>query len=404
MAKLATRVQGVSDSLTLRLNAQVQEMQKQGIDIANLSTGEPDFPVPEASKEAVREALRLNRSKYTPVSGILPLREAIARKTSAQQPSLVAQSGAWSAQNVVISNGGKQAIFNAMMAVLESGDQVLFPAPYWLSYPEMAKLLGAEPVAISTAIDRGFRMTPEELGSALDAAPRAKLLILNSPSNPTGALYSRAELAALGAVIAQHPRGKEVWILSDEIYDRITLGEKPFCSFLEACPDLREQVVTVNGMSKSAAMTGWRTGWSVAPAALTSALGTIQGQSTSGICALSQWAALAALELPESSFSEQLERYRERCRLVLAILSKAGKLEVVVPEGAFYVFLGVRRLLRAGETAALFCERVLREARVALVPGEPFGAPGFVRMSFATEDSTLKVGCERLVEYINLTE
>ena len=233
MAKLASRVSGVSDSLTLRLNARVQEMQKQGVDIANLSTGEPDFEVPEAAKDAVRESLSLNRSKYTPVPGILPLREAVAHRTNLQQPSAAAISGGWKAANIVVTNGGKQAIFNAMMAVLEAGDQVLFPAPFWISYPDMARLAGGSPVAIPTRFENAFRMTAAELSAALDASPRAKLLILNSPCNPTGSLYSREELAAIGEVLERHPRGREVWVLSDEIYDRVILGEKPFTSFLD---------------------------------------------------------------------------------------------------------------------------------------------------------------------------
>jgi len=243
-------------------------------------------------------------------------------------------------------------------------------------------------------------MTAAELSAALDASPRAKLLILNSPCNPTGSLYSREELVAIGEVLERHPRGREVWVLSDEIYDRVILGAKPFTSFLEACPKLHDRVITINGMSKAAAMTGWRIGWSVASPEATAAMNTVQAQSTSGINALAQWAALAALGLPESSFSGQIAKYRERCRLVLEILSKAGKLKVVAPEGAFYVFFGVQDCLAAGEDAGRFCERVLREARVALVPGDPFGAPGFVRMSFATDDATLKAGCERLVELL----
>ncbi|NDD90814.1 pyridoxal phosphate-dependent aminotransferase [bacterium] len=401
MAKLAARALTVSDSFTLKLNAQVQELQKSGVNVANLTTGEPDFPVPDAAKDAVRQALDLNRSKYTPVPGIPPLREAIARRTNGQQPALVSVHGEWSASNVVVTNGGKQAIFNAMSAVLEAGDQVLFPSPFWLSYPEMAKLVGGAPYPIATRFENSFKMKPKELLEALNLAARAKLLIMNSPCNPTGAVYSRQELQDLGAVIQSHPRGKELWILSDEIYDRVLLGDKPFCSFLEACPELRDQVITVNGMSKAAAMTGWRVGWTVAVSAVTSAMATVQGQSTSGINALAQWASLAALALPESEFAQQIGKYRERCRLVLEILSKAGKLKVVAPEGAFYVFFGVQGYLKPSESAAQFCESLLRDAQVALVPGDPFGAPGFVRLSFATDEATLKTGCERLVGYLN---
>lgn len=397
MPGLSSRVRSLADSFTLRLNAQVQELQRQGVDIANLTTGEPDFPAPEVAKEAVREALRLNRSKYTPAAGIPALREAVAAKTNAQQPSVIAASGAWKGSNVVVSNGGKQAIFNALMALLDAGDEVLFAAPYWLSYPEMTQLAGGSPIAVATQFENGFRMTPDELSAALDRSTRAKLLILNSPANPTGALYLRDELVALGEVIERHPRASDLWILSDEIYDRIILGDKPFCSFLEACPSLRNRTVTVNGMSKSAAMTGWRIGWCVAPEELAPALAKIQAQTASGINALGQWAALAALGLPEASFSDQISRYCSRARLVVEILEKAGKLRIVVPEGAFYLFLGVQDCLRAGEDSSRFCERMLHEARVALVPGDPFGAPGYVRLSFAADEAVLKAGCERLV-------
>jgi len=396
--KLSHRVQGVSDSLTLRLNAQVQEMQKQGLDVVNLSTGEPDFAVSDAAKDAVRKALDLNRSKYTPVSGIPELKERIARRTSLQQPSLTAAVGPWKSADVVVTNGGKQAIYNAMMAILEPGDDVLIPAPFWISYPDMAALAGGHAHRIATQFKNSFKLTPEELRSALDACSQPRLLILNSPNNPTGALYSRDEFAALGEVLQSHPAAREMWILSDEIYDRVILGDQPFCSFLEACPTLRDRVVTVNGMSKSAAMTGWRVGWSVSSGPLTAALSVVQAQSTSGINALAQWASVAALDLPESAFEEQILRYRNRSRLALDILKKAGKLEIVDPKGAFYVFFGVQYYLRPGEGSAAFCERVLKEARVAVVPGDPFGAAGFARLSFATDEKTLELGCQRLVD------
>lgn len=396
--KLAFRVGGVSDSLTLKLNAQVQEMQRQGLDVVNLSTGEPDFPVPDAAKDAVRKALDQNRSKYTPVAGVPELRERIARKTTLQQPSMVKDAGEWKAADVIVTNGGKQAIFNAMMAVLEPGDTVLVPTPFWISYPEMAALAGASTHRIETKFSNSFKLTPQELRSALDICERPSMLILNSPNNPTGALSSREELAALGEGVASHPNGKHLWILSDEIYDRVVLGETPFCSFLEACPGLRSQVITVNGMSKSAAMTGWRVGWTVSAGPVTGAMQSVQAQSTSGINALAQWASIAALDLPESAFKSQLERYQARSRLALDILKKAAKLEIVAPEGAFYLFFGVQGYLRPGETTPRLCERLLKDGKVAVVPGDPFGAPGFARLSFATDEAVLELGCRRIVE------
>jgi aspartate aminotransferase len=398
---LSVRVQGVSDSLTLKLNAQVQELQKQGVDVANLSTGEPDFAVPEASKEAVRSALKLNRSKYGPVAGVPELRERVARRTNLHQPRLLALSGAWKSSDVIITNGGKQALFNAMMAVLEAGDEALIPAPYWISYPDMAALAGATSKIIPTQFSNSFKLTPEELKASLDECASPKLLILNSPSNPTGAVYSREEFMALGEVIRSHPRGKGIWIISDEIYDRVILSDVPFCSFLDACPELRDQVITVNGMSKSAAMTGWRVGWSVASPRVTSAMSLVQAQSTSGINALAQWASIAALDLPETEFTSQIERYRARLALALEILKKAAKLEIAVPKGAFYIFFGVRGYLRPDEGTPRFCERLLREAKVAVVPGDPFGMPGTVRLSFATDETSLASGCRRFVDYLN---
>jgi aspartate aminotransferase len=226
------------------------------------------------------------------------------------------------------------------------------------------------------------------------------MLVLNSPSNPTGAMYSRAEYAALGDVLLTAPGGEGVWVISDEIYDRIILGKVPFCSFLEACPKLRERSITVNGMSKSCAMTGWRIGWSVAPASVTQGMITLQGQCTSGINSLAQWASVAALKLPESDFAAQTESYRRRRDLTLEILGKAGKIKVFAPEGAFYVFAGMGAVLRSGEDSFAFAERLLAEAKVAVVPGTPFGEPEFVRLSFATDERSLKEGCQRIVDYV----
>ena len=392
--KLAKRLDGVSESATLKLNAAVQAMKAAGIDVVNLTAGEPDFNVPEAAKAAVIDALKNNRSKYTPVPGIPELRQAVADKTNLQQPS-VARKRPWSPAEVVVTNGGKQALYNIFMTMLDSGDQVLIPSPYWLSYPEMVKLAGGIPKFIHAPFDQGFKITPDQLLNAVkkDAA-QIKALIFNSPSNPTGAIYSRAEFEALGKILTHTPGAEHIWVISDEIYDRINFGRVPFCSFLEACPDLRDRVITVNGMSKSASMTGWRIGWSLAPQAFSQGMITIQGQSTSGINALAQWASLAALKLPESDFASQVESFRKRRDLTLEILKKSGKLKIVAPEGAFYAFVGV------GEDSFAFAEKLLEAAKVAVVPGGPFGEPEFIRLSFATDERTLQEGCSRLVKFV----
>jgi aspartate aminotransferase len=285
---------------------------------------------------------------------------------------------------------------------------VLIPSPFWLSYPEMVKLAGGTPRFIHAPLSQGFKITPAQLKAALEkggaqGASRVKALVLNSPSNPTGAMYSKAELAALGDVLLTAPGAEGVWVISDEIYDRIVFnegGKLPFVSFLEACPKLRDRTITVNGMSKSAAMTGWRIGWSVAPAAVTAGMNTLQGQSTSGINALAQWASVAALKLPESDFADQVASFRRRRDLTLEILRKAAKLELFTPQGAFYAFVGVKSYFRDGEDSMGFCERLLEGAKVAAVPGTPFGEPGSVRLSFAVDEKSLREGCERIVRFL----
>jgi aspartate aminotransferase len=389
---------GVSESATLRLNGLVQQMRAQGVDVINLTAGEPDFGVQEAAEQAVRSALEAKKSKYAPVAGIPALRQAVAAKTNYQQPA-VASTQPWKPADVVVSNGGKQVIFNALQALVDPGDSVLIPAPYWLSYPEMAKLANGVPQVLSTRFEDGYRLQPKALRHALmDHKPR--VLILNSPSNPTGAIYSREDLAALGEVIRSTPEAERLVVISDEIYDRIALSDVPFTSFLEACPELRDRTITVNGMSKSHAMTGWRIGWSVAAPWVTQALITLQGQSTSGINTLAQEASVASLALPESAFSSQIESYRKRKNLLRDSLSKASKLKIFDPQGAFYLWVGVGAYLKTGEDSMVFAERVLQEARVAVVPGTPFGAPDFLRLSFATDERSLEEGAKRLVQYL----
>jgi aspartate aminotransferase len=395
--RIAQRLDGVSESATLKLNATVQSMKARGLDVINLTAGEPDFWVSEEAKEAVIQALKANRSKYTPVGGIPELREAVAQKTNQQQPD-IATTQPWAASNVVVTNGGKQAIFNTCLAVLNPGDEVLIPSPYWLSYPEMVKIAGGIPKFIPSSFSNGFKIEPAQLKSALGS--KVKLIIFNSPSNPTGAMYSRAEFRKLAEVILKSETNQHAWILSDEIYDRIILDKTPFCSFLNAAPELRDRTITVNGMSKSAAMTGWRIGWSVASQLITDAMLTLQGQSTSGINALAQWASLASLKLPESHFAYQVESFKKRRNLLLDIFKKARKIKLTTPDGAFYAFLGIGSYLKSGEDSIEFAQRLLEEAKVAVVPCTPFGEPEFVRLSFATDEASLQEGCNRIIRYL----
>ena len=397
----AHRLDGVSESATLKLNATVQQLKAQGVDIINLTAGEPDSPVPDAAKEAAIHAIQTNQNKYTPVPGIAPLREAVAAKTNAQQPSLSAQKP-WKSAHVCVSNGGKQALFNSLLALINPGDEVLIPAPYWLSYPEMVKLAGGVPKILPTSLQQGFKVTPEQLRQALSA--RTKLIIFNSPSNPTGVMYSKAEFQALGQVLHEEKLAQGVWVISDEIYDQIILGEIPFCSFLEAAPQLADRTITVNGMSKSVSMTGWRIGWSVAQERVTQALITLQGQSTSGINAPAQWASVAGLKLPTEYFEQQAQKYRHRKKILLENLKNAPRIEIVDPDGAFYAFIGIKSHLRAGEDSMGFAQRLLEEAQVAVIPGTPFGEAHFIRISFSTDEKSIIEGCQRITRYLQRSD
>lgn len=390
---LSQRVRQLQESATLKLNAQVNQLKAQGKKILNLTAGEPDFPPPEAAKAAVIDAVNRNLAKYTPTPGIPELRELIADKANRQQPTLAARQ-AWKASDVVVTNGGKQAIFDSILCLIDRDDEVLIPAPYWLSYPEMVKAAEGIPVEIPTTAEQSYKITPSQLETAITS--RTRLFLINSPSNPTGMMYSRAELQALGQVLREQPR---VWILSDEIYDRIEFEPGSFCSFLEACPDLRDRTITVNGLSKSGAMTGWRIGWSLTPQPLTAALIALQGHSTSGISSLSQAAAVATLKLPEDAFEPQRLQYLHRRNLALEVLVKSAKIKVVAPAGAFYLFVDVSGALKPGQDANGFAESLLQEAQVAVVSGVDFGAPTCVRLSFATDEDTLREACTRLVEF-----
>jgi aspartate aminotransferase len=390
---LSQRVSRLQESATLKINAQVNQLKAQGKSIYNLTAGEPDFPPPDAAKQAVIEAVQKNLSRYTPTPGILELRELIAAKTNRQQSALNA-SQPWKATDVIVTNGGKQAIFNAVLCLIDRGDEALIPAPYWLSYPEMVKAAEGESVILPTTLESGYKITPEQLEGSI--TQHTRLLFLNSPSNPTGSMYSREEFQALGQVLHRYP---QVWVLSDEIYDRIEFEKGSFCSFLDACPELRDRTVTVNGLSKSGAMTGWRVGWSLTPPKLTAALIALQGHSTSGICSLSQAAAVASLKLPEETFEPQRLEYLNRRNLALELLSKSAKIKGVVPAGAFYLFLDIRAALAPNQDANGFAEQLLQEAQVAVVSGVDFGAPTCVRLSFATDLETLRAACQRIVDF-----
>jgi aspartate aminotransferase len=391
MSLISSRVKNLQESATLKINATVNRMKAEGKNIYNLTAGEPDFSPPESVKNAVIAAVQKNLSKYTPTPGIMELRELIAKKTNAQQPSIAKP---WKATDVVVTNGGKQAIFDAIFALIDQGDEVIIPSPFWLSYPEQVKAAGGTSVIVETYAKDGYCLSAAALEKAI--TPKTKLFIINSPSNPTGALYSKSKLQELGHVLEKYPH---VWVMTDEIYDLITFGKSGWTAFLEANPSLRDRTITVNGLSKSGAMTGWRIGWSVTPETLTPSLIALQGHSTSGICSLSQAAGVAALQLTAADFEPQRINYLHRRNLALEVLRKSAKIEVFEPEGAFYLFLDLRKALKPNQDANGFAEKLLQDVQVAVVSGVDFGAPTCVRVSFATEEATLVKACEILVEY-----
>jgi aspartate aminotransferase len=390
---LASRLDVVAPSVTLAMNARAAELRARGVDVFSFGVGEPDFEPPRHVLEAAKRAIDEGASKYTAVSGIPQLRKAIAARASQRRGLPVAPD------EVIVSVGAKHALFNLALALFEPGDEVVIPAPYWVSYPEQVRLMGAEPVIVETQETRGWRMTPAELEAAL--TPRTKAVVLCSPSNPTGATYPEHELRALLQVLREH----DCWLVTDEIYADLAY-DFPAVSPLALAPDLRERIAVVDGVSKSYAMTGWRIGWVVAPKPLVRALDTIQGQSTTNATAVAQHAALAALEGPQDEVAAMREAFHRRRDVMCGGLDALPGVRCRRVEGAFYAFADVRGLygIRHGEKTLASEEDVafwlLDAARVAGVPGGSFGAPGYVRFSFAAGEDRILAGLASMASAI----
>ncbi|WP_261394784.1 pyridoxal phosphate-dependent aminotransferase [Mameliella alba] len=355
-----------------------------GHDVLALSTGEPDFPTPPHVRKAATLAMQNGVTRYMPTSGMPALRKAVA------------DAAGVAPANVIVSTGAKQVLANMFLATLDPGDEVVVPAPCWSSYFDMVALAGGETVKLRCGAEAGFKMTPEQLEAAI--TPRTRWLLLNSPSNPTGAVYTAAELAALGAVLKRHPH---VWIASDEIYDLICYA--PFTSFRQACPELADRTMLINGVSKAHAMTGWRIGWGIAPPALIDAMTAVQGQVTSGACSIAQAAAVAAVTGDMQHIDDRRDAFRARRDYVVDALNAIPGIDCPVPDGAFYVFPSCAGVLghktpdgTVLETDADFCGHVLASAGLAIVPGRAFGLPGHFRLSYAYARSDLEEGCARL--------
>jgi aspartate aminotransferase len=381
----------VRPSPTVGITTLALRLREAGRDVVVLSVGEPDFATPENIKAAARDALARNDTKYTAVDGSRLLKEAVVAK-------LKRENGLdYRAEQVLISSGAKQSCYNACLALLDPGDEVIIPAPYWVSYPDMVELADATPVIVPSTAERGFRIDAADLAAAI--TPRTRLLILNSPCNPTGAVYSRADWLALGSVLRAHP---QIVILSDEIYEHIYWAGEPFASFAQACPDLYDRTITVNGVSKAYAMTGWRLGYAAGPVDVIKAMTTIQSQSTTSACTISQAAARAALTGDQTSVREMCAEFRRRHEYVLGRLNRIAGFRSIPAGGTFYLFPnveGAMRMKRAATDIEL-CERLLDGAGVALVPGSAFGAPGHLRLSFAASLETLGDALARLERFM----
>lgn len=384
---VSDRMARVKPSATSASLALASALKAQGRDVIGLGAGEPDFDTPEHIKAAAIRAINEGHTKYTPIDGSAELKAAIENK-------FLTENGLrYSASQILVSCGAKQSLFNLCLALLGPGNEAIIPAPYWVSYPDMVGLADAVPVFIETGIDRDFKISPADLDAAI--TKKTRLLIMNSPCNPSGASYSREEFEALGQVLARHPH---VVVVTDEIYEHIHWGDAPFTSFAAACPDLYDRTVTVNGVSKAYAMTGWRIGYAAGPKALIAAMTTIQSQSTSNPCSVSQKAAIAALQGDQTVVSEMCATYNQRHDVIVAALNDLPGIECRAGEGTFYAFPRIEQAMQAqGHSSdAEFVEWLLNAADIACVPGSAFGAPGYLRLSYACSLDTVNDAMGRM--------
>lgn len=389
MITLSDRVQRISPSMTFAVAAKAQALRAQGADICDLSVGEPDFITPAFMRDAAKAALDAGMTKYTPTSGLPELRAAIAAKLQ-QENNL-----AYTPEQVLVSNGAKQALYNAFLALLNPGDEVLIPTPAWVTYPEIPKMAGAAPVFVAAGPAADFKITPRQLAAAITNKTRA--LILNSPSNPTGAVYTRQELLGLAEVCVE----RQIVVVSDEIYEKLIYGEMEHVSIGSLGDEIHALTVTCNGFSKAYAATGWRLGYAAGPLPLIKAAGRIQSHSTSGPNSFAQAGALAALvdaEMSRASIAKMRAVFQERRDLVVGALQKMPRLTCNTPQGAFYAFPDISD---TGMDSLTFCNQLLERARVAAVPGIAFGADAHIRLSYATDSDTLREGLARLAHFLS---
>ncbi len=382
--KVNRRIETIVGSSTLAITARAKELKAEGKDVVNFAAGEPDFDTPDAIKSAAIDAIERGATKYTPSIGTLDLREAIVQKFQKDNQL------EYKASQIAVSCGAKHSIFNIIQVLADQDEEVLIPAPYWVSYPEMVKLAGAIPKFLPTSADSNFKITAQQLSESI--TEKTKILILNSPSNPTGMLYSRPELEAIAAVCVKH----KIFVISDEIYEKLIYEVSEYTSIASLGKDIYDLTMTVNGVSKAYSMTGWRIGYAAGPQEVMDYIKKFQDHSTSNPCSISQAAALQALHEPEESIAAMRDEFKSRRALMMEAFDSIEEVTYIKPEGAFYLFCDFSKLGESLEVA----KQILNEVNVAIIPGEGFGAPGSMRLSFATSAERIQAGTQRIANWI----
>lgn len=389
---LSKKLSQVTPSFTIGISTKVKELSKQGIDITNLSIGEPDFFTPENVKKAAIDAINSNYTKYDAASGLLELRQAICHKLK------IDNALDYEANQIVVSSGAKHAITNTLMVLLDPGDEVIIPSPYWVSYPEMVKLTGGVPVFIETKKEFSFKLTADQLLNSV--TDKTKAIFITNPSNPTGAFYNKEELVKLVDVCID----KNIYIIADEIYEKI-LFDETFTSIASLSAEAYDQTIVINGLSKAASMTGWRIGYTASNKEIAKAISSVQGHLVSHPSTISQWAALEAVKNGESSTHEMVSVYRQRRDLIESLFDEIPKLDIIKPQGAFYIFIDISALkeffMNEESLSLKVCEDLLVDYQVAFVPGIAFGNDNFIRMSYATSNENIITGLNKLKNYVN---
>jgi aspartate aminotransferase len=385
--ELASRLSQVAPSITLAIAAKAKALKADGVDVCSFSAGEPDFDTPKHIVDAAKMALDQGKTRYGAAAGEPKLREAIAKKLQTDNQLC------YGIENVVVTNGGKQSLFNLMLALINPGDEVIIPSPYWLSYPEMVRIAEGVPVILPTTLESSFKITPEQLRQAI--TPKTKLLIFNSPSNPTGMVYTPDEVRAIAAVVVEH----NIWVVADEIYEKILYDGATHLSMGAVGPEIYERTIVSSGFAKTYAMTGWRIGFLAGPEPLIRAVTTVQSHSTSNVCTFAQYGAIAAYEESQDCVKEMLSAFSARRQVMLAALNAIPELTCPKPDGAFYMFADISK---TGMKSLEFCNQLLETQQVAAVPGIAFGADDCIRFSYATDMETIQKGMERLTRFLQV--